>query len=101
MAYGSTPYVEMTPKKMAATLKVTNDTLEMSALDRSKASMSRVRHYRVVPWETGPLALLESIAKVQTGKSLKRANRLSSDFFLSFAHHDSTITADAIVTIQT
>ena len=28
MAYGSTPYVGM--KKMAATLKVTNDTLEMS-----------------------------------------------------------------------
>ena len=101
MAYGSTPSVEMTPKKMVATLKVTNDTLEMSALDRSMASMSHIRHYRVVPWETGPLALLESIAKVQTGKSLKRANRLSSDCFLSFAHHDSTITADAIVTIQT
>ena len=33
MAYGNTPYVEMTPKKMAATQKCTNDTLEMSALD--------------------------------------------------------------------
>ena len=83
MAYGSTPYVGMTPKKMAATLKVTNDMLEMSALDRSTASTSHIRHYRVVPWETGPLTLLESIAKVQTGKSLKRANRLSSDFLLS------------------
>ena len=86
---------------MAATLKVTNGTLEMSALDRSTAFMSHIRHYRVVPWETGPLTLLESIAKVQTGKSLKRANRLSSDFFLSFSHHDSTITAEAILTIQT
>ena len=59
------------PTKMAATLKVTNDTLEMSALDRSTASMSHIRHYQVVPWETGPLTLLESIAKLQTGKSLK------------------------------
>jgi len=33
MAYDSTPYVEMTPKKMAATLKVHNEMLEMSALD--------------------------------------------------------------------
>ena len=57
---------------MAATLKVTNDTLKISALDRSTASMSHIRHYQVVPWETGPLILLESIAKVQIGKSLKR-----------------------------
>ena len=96
MAYGSTPYVGMTLKKMAATLKVTNVTLEMSALDRSTAFMSHIRHYRVVPWETGPLTLLESIAKVQTGKSLKWANRLSSDYFLSFSHHNSTISAEAI-----
>ena len=100
MAYGSTPYVGMTPQKMAATLKVTNDTLEISALDRSMTSMSHIRHYRVVLWATGPLTLLESIAKVQTGKSIKRANHLSSDFF-SFPHHDSTITAEAILTIQT
>ena len=77
---------------MAATLKVTNDTLEMSVLDRSTASMSHIRHYRVVSWATEPLTLLESIAKVQTGKSLKRANRLSSDFFFS----DNMITAEAI-----
>ena len=81
---------------MAATLKVTNDTLEKSALDRSTASMSHTRHYRVVPWATGQLTLLESIAKVQTGKSLKRANHLSSDFFLSFSHHDSTVTDEAL-----
>ena len=68
---------------MAVRLKVTNDMLEMSALDWSTASMIDVKHYRVVPWETGPLTLLESIAKVQTGKSLKRANRLPSDFFCS------------------
>ena len=67
MAYGSTPYVGMTLKKMVATLKVTNDTLEMSASDRSTASMSHVRHYRMAPWATGPLTLLESIAKIQTG----------------------------------
>ena len=87
---------------MAATLEVTSDTLEMSALDWSKASMTYIRHYRVVPFQTRPLTLLESITKVQTGKSLKRANRLSSDFsfLLSFAHHDSTITAKAILIIQ-
>ena len=57
MAYCSMPYVGITPpppppppKKKAATLKVTNDTPEMSALDRSTASMSYIRHYRVVPW---------------------------------------------------
>ena len=80
MAYYRTPYVGMTPKKMAATLKVTNDTLKMSVLDRSTASTSHISHYRVVPGET---TLLESIAQVPTGKSLKRANRVSSDF-LSF-----------------
>jgi len=37
--------------------------------------MSYVRHYRVLPWETGPLTSQESIAKVpdwqvaKTGKS--------------------------------
>ena len=53
MVYGSTPYVGMTPKKMVATLKVTNDMLEISVLDRSTASMSHIRHYGVVPWATG------------------------------------------------
>ena len=89
---------------MAATLEVTNGKLKMSALDQSTASMSHIRHYRVILWETEPLTLLESIAKAQTGKSLKWANRLSPDclsFLLSFAHHDSTIMAEAILTIQT
>ena len=31
--YGSMPYVGMAPKKMVATSKVTNDTLEISALE--------------------------------------------------------------------
>ena len=80
MAYGSMPYVGMTPpQKMAATLKVTNDTPKMSALDCSTASMSYIRHYRVLPWLCWKASL-----KYQTGKSLKRPNRLSSDFFLSF-----------------
>ena len=47
----------------------------MSALDQLTASMSHMRHYRVLPWGTGLLTLLESIAKVldrqvaKTGKS--------------------------------
>ena len=65
MAYGSMPYVGMTPKiKVADTLKVPNDTLEMSVLDHLMGTMSPIRHYRVLPWATGPLTLLESIAKV-------------------------------------
>ena len=80
MAYGSTPYAGIDPKKMAATLKVHNDMLEMSALDWSKASMSHIRHYRVLPWATGTLLLLESITKVPDQQLPKRANRLSSDF---------------------
>ena len=42
--------------------------------------------------------------KYQTGESLKRANRLSSDFFLLLSvtvSQASTITAKAITTIQT
>ena len=64
---------------------------------------SDIRHYRVLPWATGPLTLLESIAKVyQTGKSPKLADHLSSDFFLSSSlSHTSTITVEAIKTIQT
>ena len=51
-------------KRLRPHWKCTNDTLEMSALDQSTASMSHIRHYRVLPWATGPLTLLESIAKV-------------------------------------
>ena len=36
-----------------------------------------------------------------TSKSPKWANRLSSDFFLSFLRHNSTKTAEAITTIKT
>ena len=78
--------------------------------------MSHIRHYRVLPWATRPLTLLESIAKipdrqvVKTGKSSIFWLLLSSFFFLlssfffllsSFLQHDSTITAEAITTIQT
>jgi len=48
--------------------------LEMSALDYSKASMSHIRHYQVLPWTTGPLTSPESIAEVpdwQVGKTGK------------------------------
>ena len=44
------------------------------------------------PWATGLLALLKTLLKYQTGKSLKRANRLSSNFECS--------TIMAITTIQ-
>ena len=72
MAYGSTPYVGMTPKKNGGHIEsATNDTLEMSALDQSTASLSHIRHYRVLPWATGPLTLLESIAKVPDGQVAK------------------------------
>ena len=46
--------------------------------------MSHIRHYRVLPWVTGTLTLPESIAKVPDRQVTKRANPLSSDFFLSF-----------------
>ena len=62
--------------------------------------MSHIRHYRVLPWATGPLTLLESIAKVpdrqvaKTGKS----SIFWLSFFLSFFSPPrySTITAEAI-----
>ena len=60
--------------------------------------MSYIRHYQVLPWATGPLILLESIAKVPDWLSAKRANRPSPDFLL---RPDSTITAEAIITVQT
>ena len=56
----------------------------------------------------GPLSLLENIAEVPDAKSLKRANRLSSDFLSSSSSSSffcqctvrqaSTITAEAITT---
>ena len=66
MAFGSAPYVGMPPypppKKNGGHIK--SATLEMSAIDKSKASMSHIRHYQMLPWATGPLTSLESIAKV-------------------------------------
>ena len=72
----------------------------MSVLDKSTASMSHIRHYQVLLWATGPLNLLESIAKVPDWQIAKTGK--SSIFWLlsSFFHHDSTITAEAITTIQ-
>ena len=63
MAYGSTPYEGMTPKKMAATLKVYK---------------CHTRH--------GPLTLLESIAEVpdwQVAKTGKSSNLLNLDYSYS------------------
>ena len=45
MAYGSMPYVGMALKKKIAAKNDTNDTLEIFALDWSKAAMSHIRHY--------------------------------------------------------
>ena len=68
--------------------------------------MSHIRHYLVLPWTAGPLTSLESIAKVpgwqvaKTGKSSIFWLLLS--FFLSSSlSHASTITVEAIKTIQT
>ena len=87
---------------MVATLKVHKWLLKMSALDQSTASMSHIRHYRVLPWATGLLTLLESIAKVPDRQSLKRAK--SSIFWLlllPFLHRNSTTMAEAMTMIQT
>ena len=67
--------------------KCANDTHEMSALDQSTASISHIRHYWVLPWATGPLTLLESIAKVPDQQVAKTGKLsifwLPSFFFLS------------------
>ena len=70
--------------------------------------MSTIRHYRVVPQAMGPLNLLEIITEVPDLQSLKRANRLSSDFLPFFllssvslnVSQVSTMMAEAITTIQ-
>ena len=49
---------------MAATIKSAQMTRLKCLLGLSKASMSHIRHYRVLPWATGPSTSLESIAKV-------------------------------------
>ena len=69
MAYGSTPYVGMVPKKNGSHIKIAQMTCWKC---RCKASISTIRHYRVA---MGPLSLLENIAEVpdqqvtKTGKS--------------------------------
>ena len=65
MTYGSTPYVGMAPEKNGGhIISAQNDTLKMSALDLSRASMSHISHYRLLLWAMGLLTLLEIIAKV-------------------------------------
>ena len=65
--------------------------------------MSHIRHYRVLPWATGPLTSLESIAKVPDRQVAKTGK--SSIFWLlssvQTVSQASTITAEAITTIQT
>ena len=36
----------------------------MSVLDQSKTSTRHIQFYQVLPWATGPLTSLETIAKV-------------------------------------
>ena len=69
--------------------------------------MSHIRHYRVLPWATGPLTFLESIAEVpdrRVTKTGKSSIFWLSSFFLSSVSvtvsQASTITAKAITTIQ-
>ena len=65
--------------------------------------MSHIRHYRVLPWATGPLTSLESIGKVPDRQIAKTGK--SSIFWLSSSvqtvSQASTITDEAITTIQT
>ena len=89
---------------MAATLKCTNDTLEMSALDYSKASMSHIRHYRALLWTTGPLNRRASL-KYQTGKLVNgQIVYLLTSFFLSFWMNEwsqaNSIMAEAITSAK-
>ena len=53
----------------------------MSALDYAMASMSHIRHYRVLPWATGLLTLLESIPKVPD-RQVAKTGKLSIFFSL-------------------
>ena len=93
----------MTPKKMAAIESAqSNDTVKMSMLDQSKASMI---HISVLPCATGPLTMLESVTDRSTRLATRQklANCLFSDFLLLslYFHWDSTTKAEAITTIIT
>ena len=94
MAYSSTPYVGMTLKKMAATLKVHKWHTRNVCVRLVKGLHEP---YRMLPLATGPLLLLESITEVPDRQVTKTSK--SSIFWLSFLHHDSTTTV--ITTIQT
>jgi len=64
--------------------------------------MSDTWHYRVLPWATRPLPLLESIAKVPDRQVAKMGK--PSIFWLlisSSLNHASTIMAKGITTVQT
>ena len=64
--------------------------------------MSHIRHHQVPPWATGPLTLLESIAKVpdrQVGQNRQIVYLLSISLSSSLSQA-STITVEAITTIQ-
>ena len=100
MAYGSMPYVrDGTKKKVAAHYKCTNDTFKVSALINShyepyQSLWSTSMGNRTVNWAWKLTSL-----KYRTSKSLKRANRRSSDFFPLY--EDSIIMAKVITMIQT
>ena len=59
--------------------------------------MSHIRHYRVLPWATGPLTSPKGIAEVPDWQVAKRANPVYLLFSVSLP---STITAKAIKMIQ-
>ena len=83
MAYSST-ICKDDPKKMAAIESAqSNDTLKMSMLDQSKASMI---HISVLPCATGLLTMLESITEIlhwQVAKNWHIVYFLTFFFFLS------------------
>ena len=100
MAYGSTPYVGMGPKKWLPHWKYTNDTFEMSA---STASMSHISNYQVLLWSTGPLTWLENIPKVPNRQVVKTGQSSIFLYFLllSTFNQDSMKMAEAITMIET
>ena len=102
LAYSSTPYVGMTPKKMAATLKVYKwharnvsvrlvnglhepyQVLSSASMGNRTVNFASEHH-----WST-------RLASCQNGQIVY----LLTVFLLSFLHHDRMITAEAITKIQ-
>ena len=90
MAYGSTPYAEMPPTQMTATLKV-HKWHARNVCFRLAKGMSECFHE-----QQNCYLCWRALLKYQIGKSLKLANRLSSKFLSSFClSHTSTIIAEA------